>query len=99
MRSDIDRILLGDNPFIGVDHLSQERSRERANQFGPEKIARVIDSALTAGAQGLVCSAHPNMTGALNFSGSVSFRIFSREPAVLCSPRSGTDCRYDCRYV
>jgi hypothetical protein len=66
-KTEIDKILLGDNPFIGVDHLSQERSRERGNQFNPEKIAEIIDSALLSGAQGLVCSAHPNMKRSLDF--------------------------------
>jgi hypothetical protein len=67
MSPNVDKLLLGDNPFIGVDHLSQERSRERKDKLDSEKIARVVDSALTAGAQGLVCSAHPMMKGALNY--------------------------------
>jgi hypothetical protein len=67
MNSNIDRILLGDNPFIGVDHLSQERSRERKEEFDSNKIARVVDSALTAGAQGLACSAHPMMENTLRY--------------------------------
>ncbi|MHB1907781.1 MAG: hypothetical protein ACYCQJ_02780 [Nitrososphaerales archaeon] len=65
MRSSIDRILVGDNPFIGVDHLSQERSREKGNRSNSARIPRVIDTALEAGAQGLVCSAHPIMKDAL----------------------------------
>lgn len=67
MDSSIDKILLGDNPFIDVDHLSQERSRERKEKLDSRKIARVVDSALTAGAQGLVCSAHPKVKGALDY--------------------------------
>lgn len=60
-----DRFLLGDNPFIGVNHLSQERSRERAEKFDSAGIASIISSALDSGAQGLVCSVHPNMANAL----------------------------------
>jgi hypothetical protein len=67
MKSNIDKILLGDNPFIGVDHLSQERSRERVGKFDSRMIAAVVDAALTAGAQGLVCSAHPSMKGTLDY--------------------------------
>ncbi len=66
MNLGIDRILLGDNPFIGVNHLSQERTRESGIKFDSKKVARVINSALAAGAQGVVCSAHPNMRSALN---------------------------------
>ena len=67
MNPGIDKLLLGDNPFIGVDHLSQARLRERKAKLDSEKIARVVDSALTAGAQGLVCSAHPMMREVLNY--------------------------------
>lgn len=66
LRAQIDKILLGDNPFIGVDHLSQERSREKGN-LDKKKIAVIIRTALESGAQGLVCSAHPNIEMALNF--------------------------------
>lgn len=65
--SPIDRLLLGDNTFIGVDHLSQERSRTRGMKFDSRRIAGVIDSALTSGAEGLVCSTHPNMERALSY--------------------------------
>jgi hypothetical protein len=67
VNSSVDRILLGDNPFIGVNHLSQERSRGSRGKLDSRYVAEVIDSALTAGAQGLVCSAHPVMKDALNY--------------------------------
>jgi hypothetical protein len=67
MNWDIDKILLGDNPFIGVNHLSQERSRQWGERFDSKEISKVIDSALSAGAQGLVCSAHPRMIRTLNY--------------------------------
>jgi len=62
----IDRILLGDNPFIGVDHLSQERSRSKGLGFDTRRIAKVIDTALASGADGLLCSAHPIMRSTLS---------------------------------
>jgi hypothetical protein len=62
---EIDRILLGDNPFIGVNHLSQERLRENGIEFDPNRVASVINSALDAGAQGVACSGHPVMKKAL----------------------------------
>lgn len=67
MNPRIDRILLGDNPFIGVDHLSQERSREKGAGFDSKRIVGIIDSALDSGAEGLVCSVHPSMKGALSY--------------------------------
>lgn len=67
MISDVDRILIGDNPFIGVDHLSQERSREKKIICDSVEIGRIIDCALSSGAEGVVCSAHPNMKDALGF--------------------------------
>jgi hypothetical protein len=58
---ELDRYLLGDNPFIGVDHLSQERARERAGRLDTHRIVEVIDTALESGAQGLLFSTHPIM--------------------------------------
>lgn len=63
----IDKVLLGDNPFIGVSHLSQEDSREKSASIDAEKIAGVMDSAFSSGAQGLICSAHPNIKNALAY--------------------------------
>ncbi len=57
----IDRLLIGDNSFNGVDHLSQERSREKANTLNVERISNVIKIALDSGAQGLSLSVTPNM--------------------------------------
>jgi hypothetical protein len=59
----IDRFLLGDNPFIGVNHLSQEKSRDTS--LGVEAICNVITAALESGAQGLAFSVHSNMYNAL----------------------------------
>jgi len=55
------RYLLGDNPFIGVDHLSQERARERQNRLDTTKILEVIKTAIANGAEGLLFSTHPVM--------------------------------------
>ena len=68
MTGNIDRFLLGDNPFIGVDHLSQERSRERrGGRLDSRTVSEIIDTALSHGAQGLVCSAHQNIKSVLEF--------------------------------
>jgi hypothetical protein len=62
---EIERYLLGDNPFIGVDHLSQERARERLNRLSVKRIVDVIDAAFESGAQGLLFSTHPIIYDAL----------------------------------
>lgn len=59
--AEIDRFLLGDNPFIGVSHLSQERSRQRLLGLDLSRILNVIQTALENGAQGLAFSTHPTM--------------------------------------
>lgn len=58
---EIDRFLLGDNPFIGVDHLSRERARDRLNRLDTNQIPQIIDTALTNGAQALSFSTHQRM--------------------------------------
>ena len=57
----IDRLIIGDNAFNGVDHLSQERSREKASTLNAEIISGVIKVALDSGARGLSFSVTPNM--------------------------------------
>lgn len=57
----LDRYLLGDNPFIGVDHLSQERARERQTRLNASNIYRVVTAAIASGAGGLLFTTHPMM--------------------------------------
>jgi hypothetical protein len=58
----IDFFLLGDNPFFGVDHLSQERAREKAsNSQAFSNIVDVIDYCIRAGANGIVVSTNPKL--------------------------------------
>jgi len=64
----VDRVLLGDNPFFGVDHLSLERARERAalaKRF--ERIVQVIEVANRMGVKGFVVSTHPELRDMLNY--------------------------------
>jgi hypothetical protein len=55
----IERVLLGDNPFIGVNHLSQDRARETLARLNSNRIADVIATAFANGADGFVFSTHP----------------------------------------
>ena len=52
-------LLLGDNAFLGVSHLSQVRARERASQLDSKEIADVIEKAISSGASGFTFSLHP----------------------------------------
>ena len=52
-------LLLGDNAFIGVSHLSQSRARERRDQLGFEEIIAIVETAFSSGASGFTFSTHP----------------------------------------
>ncbi len=65
MPGEIPRLLLGDNPLIGVDHMMRDRVRERAPLLTVERNVQVIDRAIDAGAGGLCFSTHPTMYATL----------------------------------
>ena len=55
-------ILLGDNPFFGIDHLSQEKARKRMTVLtGYEKISDVMEFVSNLGVKGFVVSTHPQL--------------------------------------
>ena len=55
-------IVLGHNPFFGVDHLSAARGSERAAYFSdPTRILSTIREARGAGAGGMMLGAVPRM--------------------------------------
>jgi hypothetical protein len=58
-------LLLGDNPFNRVDHLSQERSRSRQS-LDKGDIADIISTAIESGATGLTFSTTPKMLEVLS---------------------------------
>lgn len=55
----VKEILLGDNPFIGVSHLAQEKSRETQKNLTVERKVEVIEAAVEAGATGFTFTTHP----------------------------------------
>ncbi len=63
----IDRILLGDNPFIGVDHMSQERARDRGGFTNAERVVDIIQYASDLGVNGFVASTHPNLRKLIDY--------------------------------
>lgn len=57
-----DSILLGDNPFYGVDHLSHERARlGAAKNQSIENMIEVIESSYRAGITGMVVATRPKL--------------------------------------
>jgi len=54
----VEEILLGDNPFIGVSHLAQEKGREEAREARLERKIEVLKKALEGGATGFTFSTH-----------------------------------------
>lgn len=60
-------ILLGDNPFFGIDHLSQDRARKRMDHLkGLDKIIDIIQFSLDSGIKGFVVSTHPQLKDLIN---------------------------------
>jgi hypothetical protein len=60
--AEIESVLLGDNPFFGVDHLSNERARlKAAYSQNFDNIHDVIQYSLQLGAKGMVVSTHPKL--------------------------------------
>ncbi|MDE2590447.1 MAG: hypothetical protein KGL95_12385 [Patescibacteria group bacterium] len=58
----IENFFLGDNPFFGVDHLSQERARKKASTSQNfDNALNVIKTSFEMGANGMVVSARPKL--------------------------------------
>jgi hypothetical protein len=58
----IESVLLGDNPFFGVDHLSQERARNKADKSQDLRNAlEVIKYCFASGTSGMVVSTNPRL--------------------------------------
>ena len=55
-------LLLGDNPFFGIDHLSQERARKRISTLnGFDGISEIMKFVSELGINGFVVSTHPQL--------------------------------------
>ena len=61
-------ILLGDNPFFGIDHLSRERARQRMEMLSEyAKITEVIEYVSELGVNGFVVSTHPQLKDLIKY--------------------------------
>lgn len=67
----IDPIILGHNQFIGVDHFSQDRARDRVQLFSDtEKILNVVRDFYDLGGTGMMLSTHPKTKAIMDAIGS-----------------------------
>jgi hypothetical protein len=55
----LNRLLVGDNAFIGVSHLSHAHARQKVQQLRLETIVEVIKKAISSGATGFAFTVHP----------------------------------------
>jgi hypothetical protein len=56
----VEALLLGDNPFIGVSHLSQSKARLDSETNTLDNCVEVFKTAVDSGATGFTFSTHPN---------------------------------------
>jgi hypothetical protein len=55
----MERLLLGDNQFFGVNHMSEEKARAQAVRFGRiDAVIDVLDAAYDEGVRGFMCTTH-----------------------------------------
>ena len=57
--SNMEKVLLGDNQFFAVSHLSDEKSRDQSIRFkDDESIIRVLDQSISLGINTFMCTTH-----------------------------------------
>ena len=63
----IDHIILGDNQFFGVNHMSQDRGKQTYEQFKDiNEIKRILNYSLDKGVRGVMLSTHPSVSEICN---------------------------------
>jgi len=61
-------LILGHNQFIGINHTSEDRSREREKKFSNIKnIYNVVEMASEVGFKGMIMETHPRMIDFFNY--------------------------------
>lgn len=64
----MDKVILGDNQFFAVNHLSDERSRAQAIRFREDKaIIDVLDTAIDCGIDTFMCTTHDRIYNICNY--------------------------------
>ncbi len=60
----IDRVIFGDNQFFGINHMSQDKAREQAAQFGTlESITSVYEAAIAEGVRAVMLNSNDRAAG------------------------------------
>jgi len=84
MDSDERLLLVGDNPFLNISHLSQEKARERTqNPADPEFAAHLIRMAMENGANGFtfsMCDSNLSIIDRLDLNGLNGLKLFPIVP-------------------
>lgn len=63
----VDRVILGDNQFFGVNHMSEEKARAQAMKFSTvEAMMNVIDLAMETGINTFMCTTHDRVAEICN---------------------------------
>jgi hypothetical protein len=61
----MDRVLIGDNQFFGINHMSEERARAQAMRFRDiSAIVEVLDAAYAEGIKTFMCTTHERIAEA-----------------------------------
>lgn len=61
-------LILGHNQFLGISHISEERSREREKKFSNvENIYKIVEKASEFGYKGMIIETHPRMLKFLEY--------------------------------
>lgn len=62
------QLILGHNQFIGISHISEEKSREKERQFSKvENIYRIVENASDLGYKNMIIETHPKMLEFINY--------------------------------
>lgn len=81
----MDKVILGDNQFFAVNHLSDEKSREQAIRFKDDSsIIRVLDQAREVGINTFMCTTHDRIANICDYmrSNQDKYRDFNIFPCM-----------------
>ena len=82
----MEKVLLGDNQFFAVSHLSDEKSRAQSIRFkDDESIIRVLDQSISLGINTFMCTTHDRIANICdhirkNQNGYTGFKIYPCMP-------------------
>lgn len=66
-KTQLDRLLFGDNQFFGVNHMSEEKARAQAMRFQDfSAIMSVLDAAYDEGIHTFMCTTHERIAEVVN---------------------------------